>query len=416
METGDNEVRISVRGLTRGMFVSRLDRPWLETHFPLQGLRLDTDDQVLDLMRICAHVWVDTQAGATPDLRYLAPLPTVPRHREVRESPELRQLYRHDWQLEAEVEDELPLAESAHLALKARVAEVMGDLRNGRRLDLDKLRAGVQAMIDSVLRNPAALAWLKELKRHDGHTYHRAMGSSIWAASFGRHLGLSREELEDLALGGLLCDVGKASLPPTLLAKTTALNDEEAILVRRHVQHSLDIVAHTPGASVRVIEIVATHHERHDGSGYPQGLRGDQIPVFGRIMGVVDSYDAMTSPRPYARSLSPHQAVAELYEQRDRQFQAEIVEQFIQACGIYPTGSLVELTSGEVGVVIEVHSLKRLRPRVMLLLDRDKRPLPEFRIVDLGTSAPDPREPGLAVKRGLPIGAYGIDGNELFLG
>lgn len=416
MDIGDREVRISVRGLTRGMFVSRLDRPWLETSFPLQGMRLDNDDQVLALMRICTHVWIDTQAGAKPELRHLAPLPSVPVHREVRESPELKRLYRHDWQLEADVEEELPRAESAHVALKSRMAEVMADLRKGRRFDLDKLRAGVRAMIESILRNPAALAWLKELKRHDDYTYHRAMGSSIWAASFGRHLGLIREELEDLALGGLLCDVGKACLPPELLAKQTALNAEEAILVRHHVQHSLDIVASTPGASPRVIEIVATHHERHDGSGYPHGLRGVQIPIFGRIMGVVDSYDAMTSMRPYAASLSPHQAVAELYEQRDRQFQAEIVEQFIQACGIYPTGSLVELTSGEVGVVIEVHSLKRLRPRVMLLLDANKQPLPEFRIVNLGTAEPDAREPGLTVKRGLPIGAYGIDGNELFLG
>ena len=416
VEIGDKEVRISVRGLTRGMFVSRLDRPWLETNFPLQGLRLDSDDQVLALMRICAHVWIDTHAGAAPDLRHLAPLPAVPRNREVRESPELKRLYRHDWQLEAQVEDELPRAETAHVALKALVTEVMGDLRKGRRLDLDQLRAGVQAMIDSVLRNPAALAWLKELKRRDDYTYHRAMGSSIWAASFGRHLGLIREELEDLALGGLLCDVGKACLPPELLAKKTPLNADEAILVRRHVQHSLDIVTCTPGASTRVIEIVATHHERHDGSGYPHALRGDQIPIFGRIMGVVDSYDAMTSVRPYAPSLSPHQAVAELYDQRDRQFQAEIVEQFIQACGIYPTGSLVELTSGEVGVVIEVHSLKRLRPRVMVLLDGDKQPLPEFRIVDLGTLDASAREPSLAVKCGLPLGAYGIDGDELFLG
>src|SRR5690606_33718836 len=110
----------------------------------------------------------------------------------------------------------------------------------------------------------------------------------------------------------------------------------------------------------------------------------------------------------------------ELYEQRGRLFQAELVEQFIQACGIYPTGTLVELSSGEVGVVVEVHSLKRLRPRIMLLLDRDKAPLPEFREVDLAASAGeagDGEGGGLrTVRCGLPVGAYGIDARELFLG
>ncbi len=132
-------------------------------------------------------------------------------------------------------------------------------------------------------------------------------------------------------------------------------------------------------------------------------------------MGLVDSYDAMTCLRPYASSRSPHQAVAELYEQRDKLFQAELVEQFIQTCGIYPTGSLVELSSGEVGVITAVHSLKRLRPRVMLLLGRDKKPLAQFKPLDLSVVDHDDQGAPLTVKHGLPVGAFGIDPKELFL-
>jgi hypothetical protein len=154
---------------------------------------------------------------------------------------------------------------------------------------------------------------------------------------------------------------------------------------------------------------------RPDGSGYPWGLQGSEIPIFGRIMGIVDSYDAMTCVRPYAPSRSPHQAVNELYQQRGTLFQAELVEQFIQNCGIYPTGSLVELSNGQVAVVTDVHSLKRLRPRVMLLLDADKTPLKQFRVLDLGEVERDDAGQPLSVKNGLPTGAYGIDPVELFL-
>ena len=260
----------------------------------------------------------------------------------------------------------------------------MTDLQAANGSTWSKLKDGVDAMVDSILRNPTAFVWLKEMKRRDNYAYQHAMGCAIWAASFGRHLGLERAELQLLALGGLLCDVGKTRLPAELLSKRTPLTAAEVELVHQHVQHGLDIIDSTPDLSPKIREIVATHHERHDGSGYPWRLPGSEIPIFGRIMGVVDSYEAMTSMRPYAKSRSPHQAVNELYQLRGKLFQAELVEQFIQNCGIYPTGSLVELSNGQVAVVTDVHSLKRLRPRVMLLLDADKLPLQQFRVLDLG--------------------------------
>jgi putative nucleotidyltransferase with HDIG domain len=414
MDVQSREVRISVQGLTLGMYVSRLDRPWLETAFLMQGLKITSEDEIAMLQRVCNHVWVDVMLGTSPNPRFIA-FAEPADARQTRAAAEVDALRSTTWPRQLDVQDELRQAEAVHASLEASIDEVMNDLHNGKRLDLERLKEGVESMIDSILRNPTAFVWLKEMKRRDNYAYQHAMGCAIWAATFGRHLGLERAELQLLALGGLLCDVGKTRLPTELLNKRTPLTREEVDLVHQHVQHGLEIVDSTPGLSPKIREIVATHHERHDGSGYPWGLQGSEIPIFGRIMGIVDSYDAMTCVRPYAPSRSPHQAVNELYQQRGTLFQAELVEQFIQNCGIYPTGSLVELSNGQVAVVTDVHSLKRLRPRVMLLLDADKTPLKQFRVLDLGEVERDDAGQPLSVKNGLPTGAYGIDPVELFL-
>jgi len=129
--------------------------------------------------------------------------------------------------------------------------------------------------------------------------------------------------------------------------------------------------------------MITHHHERHDGSGYPDGLRGDDIPIFARIASIVDCYDAITSQRSYARAIPPSTAIKMLYEWKDIDFQAELIEEFIQAVGIYPAGTLVELSTSEVGVVMEAYRSRRLRPRLMILLDANKQALQPPRTLDL---------------------------------
>lgn len=414
MEKLAQEVWISVRGLELGMWVSRLDRPWLETPFPLEGLSLRTDDDIEMLQRTCSYVYIDTQRGLAPDLRFLE-FSDNPLVRSARGQEEVDALRKTNWTTSSDLQSEVKRAEKVHGTLQLDIAQVMGDLQAGRHLDLQKLKEGVEAMVDSILRNPSAFTWLMEIKQRDNYHYQHALSCSIWSATFGRHLGLERNELHTLALGGLLCDVGKTQMPIELLAKRTVLTESEVHLVRQHVEHSLKIVGKTKGLPTNIIEMVATHHERHNGSGYPLGLKGLEIPIYGRIMGLIDSYDAMTCARPYAASRSPHKAVAELYDQRGALFQPELVEQFIQTCGIYPTGTLVELSSGEIGVVTAVHSLKRLRPTIMLLLDENKKALAQFSVLDLTQTEHDKHGQPLTIKAGLPSGAHGINTHELFL-
>lgn len=418
MKPLDREVRISVNGLVLGMYVSRLDRPWLETSFPMEGLRVSTTEILRQLRQICAHVYIDTSLGPSPDLRFLdLDERSVVQQAQARE--EIERLRTRTWEVRNTLAEELVVAEPVYEGLESGIEEVMGDLSTGRKVDLPKLKDGIDAMVDSILRNPSAVTWLREMKRKDNYSYQHALGCAIWAASFGRYLGLERADLQKLALGGLLCDVGKIQLSRELLEHTGPLTEDHRKDIHRHVEHSLALVEDIPGLPQGIIEMIATHHERHDGSGYPRSLKGSEIPMFGRIMGLVDSYNAITSTRPYAAGRSPHEAVEELYRNRGVLFQPELVEQFIQSCGIYPTGSLVELSNGQVGVVTQVHALKRLRPRVMLLLDHDKTALDSFHELDLSAlqeGAPDePEEDSLTVKCGLPAGAYGIQPSELFL-
>jgi len=175
------------------------------------------------------------------------------------------------------------------------------------------------------------------------------------------------------------------------------------------VSYGLEILQESGVINQDVIDMVAYHHERFNGSGYPKGLRSDDIPAFARIAAIVDTYDAITSNRSHAHARSPSEAIKLLYGSRDTEFQAELVEAFIQAVGIYPAGTLVELSSGEVGVVVAEYRTRRLRPKIMVLLDADKRQLGKSRMIDLQDASSDESIKSLNIVKSLEPGAYGVD-------
>lgn len=406
------EVKIRSESASIGMFVSKLDRPWLETPFPIQGFRIDTPTQVSQLKELCQHIFVDLGLGEAPHPRLIVHEWDPAADTEA--VKELEALKTESYAETANLHDEMQKAGETYQKLHANIGEVMNDLRDGKKLDFDRLREGVNAMIESILRNPDAFACLTELRAKDVYTYRHALGTSVWCATFGRHLGMPRQSIEHLAQGGLLLDVGKSMLPLSLLNQEGALTEESLQIMRTHVDHSVAIAKETPGIEDVVIDMIATHHERFDGTGYPAGLKGRDIPMFGRIAGIADTYDALTSQRMYAEAMSPHGAVNVLYEWRGVDFQAELVEQFIQSVGIYPTGTLVELNTGEVGVIISLNGTRRLQPRLMLLLNADKTPRSEFKELDLFAEAAAGNTQ-YAISRGLPPDAYDIDTDNLFL-
>ena len=424
------EVKTSIDGIEVGMFISRLDRPWIKTPFDLEGVMITSKDDIERVRKFCNYVYVDVEQGVSPHPRYWIltsapemqvfgntqhPKMQIIRDKERKEYQALRKTtYKKSEKFSAEVKTATKVSEE----LSENYTQFLKDLETGRDLDLNVVNAGISDMVGSVVRNPEAMMWIVQMKKTDEYTYSRALGTSVWCATFGRHLGLEKTSINRLALGGLLLDLGKSRLPIDLLKKKGKLSADEQIIMHDHAELGVKILAtgiNKPNGEdldINTLHMVATHHERADGSGYPQGLKNQDIPIFGRIAGIVDSYDAMTSERPYIDEgpFTPHEAIADLYDLRGSKFQAELVEQFIQTVGLYPTGSLVELNTGQVGAVVEINGLRRLQPTLMLLLDENKEPYAEFKYLNLSAAGED-----IKVERGLSPGAYGIDMRELFL-
>lgn len=406
-------VKIFTADLELGMYVSGLDRPWLETPFVLQGFRIATEEDIRTLRRYCQYVYVDIQKSEQQD-HVLQRKQRIQRPRLSRQAlfPTRRLT---SYQDSSDWAEEYPRAQAAVRQLSQGVEEIFQHARHGGAVDVVRVKRSVEPMIDSISRNPDACIWLARLKQQDQYTYQHSLGASIWAVALGRQLGLPRSDLRSLAIGGLLFDVGKLRIAPDLLHTDRPLSPDELNEMREHVRYGMDLIRETGLMNTDVLDMVAHHHERHNGSGYPQGLRGDAIPVFARIAGIVDCYDAITSHRSYASATSPSAAIKMLHEAKDVDFQAELVEEFIQAVGIYPAGTLVELSSGEVAVVVAEYRTRRLRPRVMIILDGEKRPISGVQMVDLLRETQCIDGSPLDIVNSLEPGAYGIDMNSIHL-
>ena len=411
--------KVFTTDLELGMFVSALDRSWLGTPFVTQGFVITSREDVDRLRKYCEYVYVDTrrsQKFSGVQLQSMKrELPRVEKDQEVyeRQRVPIEKIFEgrtiKAYQDDSNWEDEHPRARLALDTLVGDINEIYDEVIDGGKIDVVKLRKSVDPVIDSISRNPDACLWVARLKQHDKYTYQHSLGAAIWSVSLGRQLGLAKHDLRSLAMGSMLMDVGKLRVDQELLQAERSLSEEEMAAMRDHVRYGLEIVEESGVINQDVIDIVAYHHERFNGSGYPNGLRSDDIPAFARIAAIVDTYDAVTSNRSHADARSPSDAIKLLYSARNSDFQAELVEAFIQAVGIYPAGTLVELSSGEVGVVVAEYRTRRLRPKVMLLLDANKRELRDNRMIDLQEECDGEEAPSLRILRSLEPGAYDLD-------
>ncbi len=415
----DSEMQVDAKDVEVGMYVTRLDRPWLETPFMLQGFMINDEDDLKVLVENCKYCYVDIHQSKTfkPLIKHRSDATNRNvKFASTKSLPEQTSFKRRrSYQDSITMTDELKGIRTTHKKMTDTVKEMMQSLKFNKKLDLVATKAALKPMVDSIIRNPDALLWLSRLRQLDEYNYSHALGCSIWAMSLGRQLGFNRIDIESLGLGALLIDIGKTRIPEKLLTKKELLTEEEITIIKGHVQHSLDIINKESTINFKVRNMIESHHERIDGSGYPHALTNEDIPLFGKIAAIVDCYDAITSDRCYAKPLSSQEAVKKLYEWRGKDFQPELVEEFIQAIGMFPAGTLVELSTGEVAVVVTESRTRRLRPKVMLLLNADKSAREDYIICNMMNEIHAKDGTVLDIKNALPAGSFNIQADDYFL-
>lgn len=409
--------KIAVQDLEVGMFVSDLDRPWHQTPFPIQGFHIRSQDDIRALVSHCK--WVSIDVAETRDSVALAKISapafgTKGRGRgEGREELHLpplsiREPVKHQsiTTLKREMKTSKYLLEDAGVALERLYEAVTSQEAR----DLRPIAAVINKMVRSVIRQPDALLWLSRIRQHDDHVYRHALNTSVWALVCGRQLGLNEGLLNHLGLGCLLSQVGKARLSTELLNREGQLGPEEYALYRTYVDKGMAMLEDS-GLSRAVLSVVQGHRERHNGSGFPGGIRGDRIPLLAKIAGLAEFFESLIGPREsFAEPMTPAKAVTLLYDMRNIEFQGDLVESFILAIGIYPTGSLVELTDGQRGIVVSHSAERRLWPRVMVMTDRYHSPLRAAKVVDLAKyNESRATAEILAIKECLAHGTEGLD-------
>jgi HD-GYP domain-containing protein (c-di-GMP phosphodiesterase class II) len=391
---------VPVSELQLGMYVIELDRPWLGTPFDFQGFPLTSPEQIEQLREFCQIVYVDPER-----------VPWTPERRKATPSFRGKTVYKEVTPVEKEVVTARDIYESCEVAIQ----QALEGLRSHGEIDSQKLTGAVSSMTESIQRNPDAMMLLNTLRQKGSYELGRAMDTSILMVTFGRFLQFPKERLEVLGLAGMLLDVGKTKLPDTLLQKKDMLSPDEYEIVKAHVSHSVDLVGTAHALPAGVAEIIAMHHERQDGSGYPKGLKGREISIDGAVAGLVDSFSALTSARAYAEQASPSNALSLMHKLRGKLFHEALVEQFIQCIGIYPVGSAVELNTGEVAIVIAQNLVRRLQPRVMVILDRNWKSIHPQLILDLVKEPKANADEPYRIRRTLPKDKLPIDPSEFFL-
>lgn len=372
--------RIPVTSLKVGMYISDMNTDWIP-HYNYSRKGKIGSEEVIDKIRKLGvnELYIDTAKGLdSPDG---IPLEEIDRQNEAALQEVGLQAHYNRPRVELQVERHR--AEDVHSEAKTLIDSVMGDVKLGRSINVDSVNDVADNLLESVLRNHNALASLGRIRHKDAYLMEHSVNLAVLMSVYGRYRKFDRAILHDIMVGALLHDIGKIKIPDKVLHKPGRLDDEEFEIIKRHALFSEQILKHTPGISPLTVCVAAQHHEKIDGSGYPHGLKGDEISEYGKMTAIVDVYDAITSDRVYHRGIPPTAAMKKLLEWSEYHLDRRLVETFIKCMGIYPVGSLVELESGLMGVVVEINEHSQLEPTVRLFYHRKlNQPVP-LRLVDL---------------------------------
>lgn len=363
--------QIPIAALLPGMYVVDLHKRWLDHNIWLPQFMVRDDAQIARLVAEgIKEVSIDTTRGRDlPPSELPTPRPGGRRHHDERLLAASCRLPQGNVSLDEERRRAALLLKEANKT----VIELLLDARCGRHVEVGRLEPVVARMSESVRRNPDALAPIARIKGHDSYDTEHAVATAALIIAFGRQQQLPETEIEKMAVGALVKDIGQAAIDARLIAKRGQLSNDEFSLVQSHVEEGLAVLEATARLPETTIAVVLEHHERYNGAGYPFHVPGDDISLAGRMAAIVDTYDAMTSDRPYRAALSPSHALQQLYEQGGQLYDPQLVGAFVRTVGVYPVGTLVLLESGHLAVVTQSNPDLPLQPQIRVIYHAGRR-------------------------------------------
>lgn len=403
-----NWVRVDTRELLMGMFVVDLDRPWKDTPFPVDGFHIRKFEQIETVRLFCKFVFIDPARGARPKSSKLSNLTLLTSARQrspdSAEIPVKNDAYPRTRTVKQEVDNTARL----YIQISNRLNRCIVNAREHKPLGLTDLYLLADKVIDSIIRNPDAFIWHLNTCDQGNCLLRHSIRAAIWATVFACHIGFARDDIQALFVGTLLADIGMAKFPPQFVRKTGPFKRKEYLAYQKHVRIGVDVLRAEGEIDSRVLSIVRAHHERHDGLGFPRGQRGDQISSLARIANLSYSYERLLKSSS-ENDVSPAIAVSRLYKQRKLKFADQLVFEFIKALGMFPAGSVVELVTGEVGVVIEQNANQKLTPKIVVVTNARKRHREKFTLINQNGVKETEMLPVKAIKRSLQKGTHEVD-------
>lgn len=402
------KVYTPVNQLVLGMYVVELDRPWLETPFLFQGFELKTKAEIQAIKELCQYVYVDMtrrkKRGNAIDADDSVKKENY-RRVALNNNPPPRKL--------GVFEKEILRAEKTYANTEALVADFMQRAAKGGSIDGWLAKQAVAECVNSILQSPDAMLWLTQLKNKDQYTAQHSLNVCVLSIVLGRHLNLPEKNINILGLCGMMFDMGKMLVPLKILHKPGILEPEELLIMQSHTTLGYELLKSSDHMPPSVIETALTHHERLDGKGYPRQLKTNGISDFAKMIAIVDAYDAITSNRIHQKGRTHLEATHIITTMTGTHFDQALVVKFIESLGVYPPGCLVVMTNQAIAIVVEVNEEIKLRPKVIIILDEDKNPVPE-KVIDLSQMTTDKRGEVYTIKNIVRPEDWNIDSSKYY--
>ncbi|MBI5375472.1 MAG: HD-GYP domain-containing protein [Candidatus Schekmanbacteria bacterium] len=407
--------KVRVEELETGMFIVDINAPWCYHPFFTNKIRVKGTKEIDKLKKYQINeVYIDTDLGK--DSKQTVPIEKANKTIETKIKLTFSALSEKPATIEKAItkekahpnNDELEFAKETYEKTKKTITDELQKIRLEKLVTPEHIEQSITLIVDSITQNPEPMLIMTNLQTNDEYTFKHSINVAVLSILFGTHLNFSKKDLEIIGIGGLLHDCGKMKIPQEILNKPGLLSPDEFLEIKKHPDFGADFLESTGLFDRRSVLVALQHHEKYSGGGYPTGNSGDRISIFGMMVAIADVYDALTSDKPYKKSILPFEALKKLYEWKDDHFNPSLVEHFIKALGIYPIGSLVKLNNRYMGIVISNKKTPLLQPEILLVSDNNNRFLSNKKIINREEQANDQPD-NWEISEVLNPNDYGID-------